>query len=151
LICRRLQVYAVLHRDHVIREYKEEDLAELRRIHAESGFGYAFPDLGDPLFVSKLVLTDVDGRVETAALARLTCEMYLLVGRREGGRSGPRQRYENLVSLHRAGEKDLLARGLEDAHAWLPPAVAGRFGRRLQEFGWVRDDSWTPYSRRLRD
>ncbi len=135
----------------MIREYKEEDLAELRRIHAESGFGYAFPDLNDPLFVSKLVLANEDGCVEMAALARLTCEMYLLVGRRGGDRSEPRRRYENLVNLHREGEKDLLARGLEDAHAWLPPAVASRFGRRLQDFGWVRDDGWTPYSRRLRD
>ena len=41
------------------------------------------------------------------------------------------------------------ARGLEDAHAWLPPRVAKRFGRRLEAIGWTRDDKWTPYSKRL--
>jgi hypothetical protein len=135
----------------VIREYTENDLDDLRRFHAQAGFGYAFPKISDPLFVSKLVATDDEGRPEMAALARLTCEMYLLVGREEGGRGGARRRYANLLDLHRAGENDLRKRGLEDAHAWLPPAIAERFGRRLKEFGWVRDDSWTPYSRRLRD
>jgi hypothetical protein len=44
---------------------------------------------------------------------------------------------------------DLLARGLDDAHAWLPPPIAKRFGRRLEALGWLRDDAWTPYCFRL--
>ena len=60
-----------------------------------------------------------------------------------------RQRYVWLLALHEAGERDLLARGLDDAHAWLPPPIARRFGRRLESLGWVRDDAWTPYCRRL--
>jgi len=39
-----------------IRAYEESDLEALRAIHARQGFGYAFPDLGDPLFLTKLVL-----------------------------------------------------------------------------------------------
>ena len=62
-----------------IREYTEADLEPLRRIHASQGFDYAFPDLRDPIFVSKLVLEDDAGRVVMASLARLTCEMYLLM------------------------------------------------------------------------
>ena len=115
-------------------------------MHALQGFDYAFPDLANPLFVSKLVVEDDDGRAVMASLARLTCEMYLLVAPGEGK---PRERYARLVALHRAGERDLVARGLEDAHAWLPPPIANKFGRRLASFGWVRDDAWTPYSRRL--
>jgi hypothetical protein len=42
------------------------------------------------------------------------------------------------------------SRGLDDAHAWLPPPIARRFGRRLESLGWIRDDAWTPYCRRLR-
>jgi len=145
----------------LVREYTEADLEELRRIHSAQGFDYPFPDLSDPIFVSKLVVENDAGRVVMASLARLTCEMYLLVGRNEDGtrragnrlpaESGPRERFAQLLILRSAGERDLLARGLEDAHAWLPPPIALRFGRRLESLGWVRDDVWTPYCRRLRD
>ncbi|MGD1210739.1 MAG: hypothetical protein ABR973_05200 [Candidatus Acidiferrales bacterium] len=156
----------------LVREYTEADLDALRRMHARQGFDYAFPDLADPIFVSKLVVEDDDGRTVMASLARLTCEMYLVVDHADGGASGPargsplgtggaenrrhdssgpRERYAQLLALHRAGERDLLARGLDDAHAWLPPPIARRFGRRLESLGWIRDDAWTPYCRRLRD
>jgi hypothetical protein len=130
----------------LIREYTDADLDALRRMHAQQGFGYPFPDLADPLFVSKLVVEDGAGRAVMASLARLTCEMYLLVAPREGN---PRERYARLLALHSAGERDLVARGLHDAHAWLPPPIAKKFGRRLAALGWVRDDAWTPYCRRL--
>jgi hypothetical protein len=130
-------------------------------MHARQGFDYAFPDLSDPLFVSKLVVEDHAGRAVMASLARLTCEMYLVVdregsegqsaGNSRAAKSDPQERHARLVALHRAGERDLLARGLEDAHAWLPPPIARRFGRRLESLGWIRDDAWTPYCRRLRD
>jgi hypothetical protein len=148
-----------------IREYVPSDLAALQRMHASQGFDYAFPDLHDPIFVSKLVLEDRAGRPVMASLARLTCEMYLLIdrGNRESGlatpaetqargtRRGcsPRERYAQLVALQDAGQRDLIARGLDDAHAWLPPRIAGRFGRRLTALGWVRDDTWTPYCKRF--
>ncbi len=130
----------------VIREYTDADIDALRRMHAQQGFDYAFPDLTDPLFVSKLVVEDGAGRAVMASLARLTCEMYLLVAPGEGN---PRERYARLLALHRAGERDLRTRGLHDAHAWLPPPIAKKFGRRLAALGWVRDDAWTPYCRRL--
>ena len=136
-----------------IREYTEADLEPLRRMHARQGFDYAFPDLRDPIFVSKLVLEDDAGRAVMASLARLTCEMYLLMDRDASESSSevsPRERFARLLSLHQAGEQDLLARGLDDAHAWLPPPIAKRFGRRLAALGWIRDDAWTPYCFRLR-
>jgi hypothetical protein len=76
------------------------------------------------------------------------CEMYLLA---DPGAGTPRERYARLLVLHEAGRNDLLARGLDDAHAWLPPPIARRFGSRLEALGWIRDDAWTPYCRRLRD
>jgi len=130
----------------LIREYTDADLDALRRMHAQQGFDYAFPDLADSLFVSKLVVEDGAGRAVMASLARLTCEMYLLIAPREGN---PRERYARLLALHSSGERDLVARGLHDAHAWLPPPIAKKFGRRLAALGWVRDDAWTPYCRRL--
>ena len=131
-----------------IREYTEADLDALRRMHARQGFDYDFPDIADPIFVSKLVAEDDAGRVAMASLARVTCEMYLLADPQAGT---PRERYARLLALHDAGRRDLLARGLDDAHAWLPPPIARRFGRRLAALGWVRDDAWTPYCRRLRE
>jgi len=132
----------------LIREYSETDLETLCYMHTQQGFDYAFPDITDPIFVSKLVVEDEAGRPVMASLARLTCEMYLLA---DPGAGRPRERLVRLMALHRAGERDLLARGLDDAHAWLPPRVARRFGRRLEALGWVRDDAWTPYCRRLRE
>ena len=41
-----------------VRPYTSADLDALRRIHARQGFDYAFPDLGDPIFISKLVIDD---------------------------------------------------------------------------------------------
>src|SRR5271156_3991630 len=136
-----------------IREYTEADLEPLRQMHASQGFAYPFPDLRDPIFVSKLVLEDDAGQVVMASLARLTCEMYFLMDRTAGKDSGagnPRESYARMLALHRTGEQDLLARGLDDAHAWLPPPIAKRFGRRLAKLGWMRDDAWTPYCFRLR-
>ena len=132
----------------LIREYSESDLDALRSMHARQGFDYPFPDLADPIFVSKLVVEDENGRAVMASLARLTCEMYLLA---EPGEGKPRARFARLLVLHAAGERDLLTRGLDAAHAWLPPRIAARFGRRLQSLGWIRDDAWTPYCRRLTD
>ena len=132
----------------LVRAYTESDLDALRAMHARQGFDYAFPNLADPIFVSKLVVEDDAGRAVMASLARITCEMYLLADPEAGN---PRERYARLLELHRAGEQDLLARGLDDAHAWLPPPIAKRFGRRLAALGWLRDDAWTPYCRRLRD
>jgi hypothetical protein len=102
---------------------------------------------------AKLVLDDDAGQAVRVSLARLTCEMYLLLNRDacESSCAGnPQESYARSLALHQAGERDLLARGLDDAHAWLAPPIAKRFGRRLTQLGWVRDDTWTPYCFRLR-
>jgi hypothetical protein len=41
-----------------IREYTSADLVELQRMHAAQNFGYPFPNLDSPLFLSKLVLEE---------------------------------------------------------------------------------------------
>jgi len=196
----------------LIREYNESDLDTLRAIHAAQGFEYALPDLCNPLFVTKLVLSDVDGppgfssassqvchserradeigpqsryssascrfcarnlssnrshettnelrgasetltpygggngRILGAALLRVTAEAYLLLDPHVGT---PRERWQWLLALHDAARCDAWQRGLEDVHAWLPPPIARKFGRRLERLGWRRDDAWMPYCKRL--
>jgi hypothetical protein len=156
-----------------VRAYEEADLDALRAIHTAQGFAYPFPDLRNPLFLTKLVLVgEKAGREETsgkeacregaqqccaptgkntgqgivgAALLRLTSEAYLLLDPKAGT---PRQRWEWLLGLHAVTEREAVRRGL-DVHAWLPPEIAAKFGKRLTRLGWVRDDEWTPYCKRF--
>ncbi|HVO59061.1 MAG TPA: hypothetical protein VMT51_15320 [Dongiaceae bacterium] len=140
-----------------IRAYTADDEAALRAIHAAQKFPYAFPDLSNPLFLTKLVLTRdpaipsglkpcATSEILGAALLRLTAEAYLLL---DPGKGTPRERWNAVLALQSAAQQDAAARGLEDVHAWLPPPVAERFGRRLAQLGWQRDDAWTPYCRRF--
>jgi hypothetical protein len=151
-----------------VREYRESDLAALHAIHAAQGFAYPLPALTNPLFVTKLILSEEDSqsisanrapsegsaaesappheKILGAALLRLTAEAYLLLDPRAGT---PRQRWQWLLQLHAATERDAWQRGLEDVHAWLPPPIASKFGKRITHLGWRRDDAWTPYCKRL--
>jgi hypothetical protein len=81
-----------------------------------------------------------------AAFLRLTAEAYLLLDPRAGT---PRQRWQWLLELQAAAERDAWQRGLEDVHAWLPPPISKKFGKRLTRLGWLRDDTWTPFCKRL--
>src|SRR5579875_1616693 len=125
----------------MIREYTDADLDALLAMHRAQGFDYPFPDLRDPIFVSKLVLCEDDAhaadprahpaenshregncaanetraaacaaahpqKIVMAALARLTCEIYLLADPRSGT---PRRRYARLLALHPAAAADLRA------------------------------------------
>jgi hypothetical protein len=136
----------------MIREYQEKDLADLQAIHERQGYKYELPDVTAPLFVTKLVLSkkNEDGKesVVGAALLRLTAEAYLLLDPHAGT---PLERWQALLALHTAAERDAWKRGLEDVHAWLPPGLARKFGKRIERLGWARDDAWTPYCRRLRE
>jgi hypothetical protein len=131
-----------------IREYIASDLESLRRLHSTQGMPYAFPDLTNPLFLTKLVIErdspDADSReVVGAILLRLTSEAYFLLDPTAGT---PRDRWQSLLTLHEAARTDAARRGLDDAHAWLPPQVANAFGRRLSRLGWFREP-WTSFSR----
>jgi hypothetical protein len=140
-----------------IRDYHENDLESLRTIHAAQGFAYALPNLNNPLFLTKLILTEDRSTnaisAETpkdiivgAAFLRLTAEAYLLLDPQAGT---PAQRWQWLLALHAAAERDAWHRGLEDVHAWLPPPIAKKFGKRITRLGWVKDDAWTPYCKKL--
>ncbi|MHB8502689.1 MAG: hypothetical protein ACYDCG_00240 [Candidatus Acidiferrales bacterium] len=143
-----------------VREYRESDLAALRAIHAAQGFEYPLPDLSNPLFITKLILSKApedNAAVESespqkkiigAALLRLTAEAYLLLDPKAGT---PLERWQWLLQLHAATERDAWQRGLEDVHAWLPPPIARKFGKRIAQLGWNRDDTWTPYCKRIND
>jgi hypothetical protein len=152
-----------------IRQYHEADLDSLRQIHAAQGFAYPLPDLRNPLFVTKLVLTESDfaapeknaaaeqpptkietsprqEKIRAAAFLRLTAEAYLLL---DPAIATPHEKMRAILALHAATEREAWQRGLEDVHAWLPPSIAKKFARRLTPLGWQRDDLWTPFCKKL--
>lgn len=54
-----------------IREYTPADLDALRELHARQSFGYPFPDVDSPLFITKLILEDdAGGESRTGSLPR---------------------------------------------------------------------------------
>ncbi len=136
----------------LVRRYQESDLDALKGIHGAQNFPYPFPDLANPLFLTRIVVaeegqgTDREEKIRGAALLRLTAEAYLLLDPRAGT---PRERWQWLLALHAAAERDAWQRGLEDVHAWLPPPIAKKFGKRIACLGWLRDDAWTPYCKKL--
>lgn len=127
-----------------VRAYTDADFEAVRAMHAAQGFGYALPDLSDPLFLVRSVVEE-DDRPRMAVFLRLTAEAYLLADPLEGS---PRQRWRWLLALHEAVRQEAAARGLEDVQAFLPPRVARAFGRRLAALDWRRDP-WTCYTRVL--
>ena len=127
-----------------VRAYTDADLESLRAMHAAQGFGYAFPDLADPLFLVRSVVQD-EGRPRMAAFLRLTAEAYLLA---DPGEGSPRQRWRWLLALHESVRQEAAARGLADVQAFLPRRVTRAFGRRLGSLGWRRDP-WTCYTRQV--
>jgi hypothetical protein len=138
----------------LIREYTDADLGALRALHAAQALPYAFPDLANPLFLTRLVITNDaardsaaarDSEIIAAVFLRLTAEAYFLLDPRAGT---PRDRWRALLLLHEAARGDANRRGLDDAHAWLPPQVARQFGRRIEQLGWTREP-WPSYSRTI--
>ena len=128
-----------------IRPYTTADLTAIQRIHEQQALGYQLPNLDHPLFITRLVAEDDQGRATQAAFLRLTAEAYLLLDPTCGS---PREKWRELLVLHEAVRQDARARGLDDVHAWVPPKLEKRFGRRLMHLGWSKQ-LWPSYSREL--
>jgi hypothetical protein len=118
----------------MIRDYRPYDEPVLRRIHAEQGFDYPFPDLSE--FEEVLVVTDEDNLPVQMVAARKTVEIYFM-GDPEW--RTPAWRLDALKGLHEVLGGLLKEKGYTDALAFIPPKVVKAFGRRLErDFGWIR-------------
>jgi hypothetical protein len=120
----------------------ENDWDELRRIHSAQQMPYEFPDLSNPLFLTKVV-AETGGKIAAASFLRLTAEAYLLVDREYGA---PTDRWRAVTLLHEVMRGEAARRGFDDVHCWLPPQIAGAFGRRLGSLGWKKEP-WDCYAR----
>jgi hypothetical protein len=123
-----------------VRDYRPEDEDELRRVHAEQGIDYAFPDLGSALFFVKKVRV-VDGRITGALVLKLCAETSLLLAD-----SGPQDKMTAMRELQQAVVSEAYERGLDEIHAAIPEIG---FDKRLMQLGWSRDrPGWNLWSRR---
>jgi hypothetical protein len=115
-----------------IRACRESDVPRLKELLARHGFEYEFPALS--AFSIAEVAVDEEDQVVAVAAARPTVEIFWL---HDTSWRTPKWRFEVMRLLHEHLRKMLLAAGISQAHAWLPPTIAKTFGRRLRKsFRW---------------
>lgn len=120
----------------VIRDFREDDADAVKRMHAAQNLSYVLPALDAKDFVVRAVLEGRSGEVEMAVLLRRTAETYLLV---DPARGTKREKLGEIIALQTEVTKAARARGLNDAHLWMPPELEPTFGKTLnQSFGWKK-------------
>ena len=118
------------------RPVQDSDLPELRRIHEEKAFGFPFPQLD-----GCWVVADEHDKPLCAVGVEKLAQLYLFVGKIDH----PATTQYCLRIFHERLPEILRAQGYISAEAFIPPSLAGKFGRRLERvFGWAKNwNSWT--------
>ncbi len=122
-----------------LRPLRPSDIHVLNARAESSGYPYPVPDDSE----LTLVIEAADGTIITACAAKKLIELYLWPSD-----ASPATLAAALNLLHREMPKVLIELGYKSAEAFIPPEIAGRFGRRLERsWGWVKN--WSSWSRRL--
>lgn len=116
----------------IVRPFEASDKLQIELLKEKSGFQYDSPDWGN-LLVSGVV--EENGQVTMAAFLRKTAEVYFVMDSEHGRKRG---RVGQLLALHREMIQPARFAGFTDAHCWMPPEIAQRFGKLLMHFGWTR-------------
>lgn len=125
----------------IVRDLKQTDISILRAMAQRAG--YPYPDPTDSLELIRVV-ADQDDKPLMAAAGKKLVELFLWPGELER----PHASVHALRLLHLDMAETLKVRGYKSAEAFLPPAIADKFGRRLETtFGWKRN--WASYGRVL--
>lgn len=119
------------------RKYRPEDECSLRRIHAERGYQFPFPDLSAADFVS-IWVAEEDGRVISSVMARKTVEIEAIVAQ---DWKSPAWRLHVLKELQERGSEDLRGQGFTDMHSWVRGEIRGFANRLRKSLGWIRSIS----------
>lgn len=122
-----------------VRTLKESDIPGLRAMAEASGFPY--PDLSAARLEAVMVVVDDDDRPVMACAAERLVQLYLYCGEFQR----PHAKVFALRLLHEAMAAELRRKGYTSAEAFIPPALAKRFARRLEKmFDWRPNwPSWT--------
>lgn len=129
-----------------LRSYQPSDLLRIRQAFDASGFGYEFPDLdSDPLFLTKVVLTDDNDSPVMGVAVRLEGNAYAWLDNKWGT---PSERWAAFRELHEAAKGEASVAGLDTLCCQLPPSIEKSFGRRLRTVGW-RPLNWNTWVTRI--
>jgi hypothetical protein len=125
----------------ILRDLQETDLEEIKKIYTDMNFDYEFPDLNSPLFVVKKVLTNDDGKIIGASVAKLQAELYLFLDQD----SDVRVKVSAMNELNEEMAKESWKLGLDQLLAWIPPEIEKKFSKRLKAMKWIRSpwQNWT--------
>lgn len=127
----------------MVRPYQERDSALIRGWHEQSGFGYPFPDLSDPL-LCVLGVAETSGKPVAAGAVRLVGEEYLWLD----PQASDAAKALAGMRLQRQIEIDTAALGLDCLSAWLPPQIEERFSGTIRRLGWIKSP-WSNYTKFL--
>ena len=126
----------------MIRDYDNGDLKSLKRIHAESGFDYRFPDLDDPLFIVKKTVEEGGKPVQGIAV-KVEGTVYLWLAHDWGT---PEERWQRMQELVEAAKLAAWEKGLDTLTCVVPPEIAESFEKRLEQIGMTADRPWKRFS-----
>ena len=125
-----------------VRRLRASDIPKLQQMAADSGYPYPAPE--DAAIEAVHVVVDENDQPVMAAAAKRIIELYLWAGAFDH----PAAKLHAVRLLHESMAAELQARGYSEANAFLPPAIARKFGRRLERsFGWVRN--WASWAKRF--
>jgi hypothetical protein len=128
----------------LIRPYVREDFPEVKALHQAQGLDYELPDLDAPSMLVRCVIEE-KGRVTHAAFLRKTSEAYWIFDPRES----KRERVGRMLALNNEMAAPADRAGIEDVHAFLPPAIVNQtLHKTLLRLGWVKP-LWVCYSRKV--
>lgn len=120
----------------------------IKDVHRASGFDYQFPkDFSTPLFPVRRVATDDSGRFIAAFALKVEAETYLWMDSSYGS---PETRWQAVQALNSDMVERARTIGFDQTHCVLPPEIAERFGKRLQELGWIPARPWPFYVLQVR-
>lgn len=124
----------------IVREYTPTDLETFKRIHAESGLDYKFPDLSSPLFIVKTVVERA-GVPTMLAAGRIECETFLMTS------GEPIDRWEDMQAAQPEYLSQLWSQGIDSTFCVVPDEVNAVFAKRMRMLGWEPARNWHPWTR----
>lgn len=117
-----------------IRTLQASDIPILGAMADASGFPY--PSLNHPHIEAVLVITDDADKPIMACAAKRLIELYLYVD----PACSAAVKMAALNVLHRSMPAELRAKGYNSCEVYVPPHIAGKFGKRLERtWGWVKN------------
>lgn len=126
-----------------VRNAQLGDVSQIRHIHEDMGLDYQFPALDSPLFITRKVVEDENGKVIGACFLRLTAETYLWLS----PESSARDKIVAMEAMQPEVLRDAYNKGIDDIEARIPPSVETRFQKMLGKLGWSKNRGWSAWSR----